>query len=161
MSCLHKISCSVQAAPASWSYSCTWMSALLFAELLGNRNIGSQNCCCAFLELCLDMSGKYDKNKSGAAHHNTIVLHNAQWPCQKCLGFSSFSFGTIWSGAGLQTQTMAGVLIHVLAWRHRAPLCCCRVTQHTLSTRLQHYVATSTRCYTSRKQKLGATFTLV
>ena len=80
-------------------------------------------------------TGKYDKNKSGAAHHNTIVLHNAQWPCQKCLGFSSFSFGTILSGAGLQTQTMAGVLIHVLAWRHRAPLCCCRVTQHTLSTR--------------------------
>ena len=105
------------------------MSALLFAELLGNRNIGSQNCCCAFLELCLDMSGKYDKNKSGAAHHNTIVLHNAQWPCQKCLGFSSFSFGTILSGAVLQTQTMAGVLIHVPAWRHRAPLCCCRVTQ--------------------------------
>ena len=74
-------------------------------------------------------TGKYDKNKSGAAHHNTIVLHNAQWPCQKCLGFSSFSFGTILSGAGLQTQTIAGVLIHVLAWRHRAPLCCCRVTQ--------------------------------
>ena len=46
MSCLHKISHSVQAAPASWSYSCTWMSALLFAELLGNRNIGSQDCCC-------------------------------------------------------------------------------------------------------------------
>ena len=98
--------------------------------------------------------GKYDKNKSLASHHITIVLHNAQWRCQKCLGFSSFSFGTIRSGSGAADPNNSWCSHSCATLATPTHYAAAGLLNNTLSTRLQHYIATSTRCYTSRKQKL-------
>ena len=82
-SCLHKIRCSVQVAPANWSYSSTRMSALLFAELLGNRNIGSNLSSCALNTLFIDTT------KTALTYpHNNSKSQKTDW-----LVFAAEGFG--------------------------------------------------------------------